>query len=556
MALADVTAIPDFESLCELMQEHCQIQNDAAVLLLKRIAEAVFGDCVPIDVSALVQTDYRSVDHSTVDREDELQFEHQFLSPAIISPLLAGNMLPENLLEEEYNDDDDGQDDTVVNTGGESDSAFPPLGALSDASSLKTTTKKGKLPPTDSKAGKLEKSAAADELAATLFRPSRSRQSSVDETIPNFSASIDLPQPPLIPELPLPLNPYKSYSAGKNAEEQQQQQEQHHIRNTAEILRSMHVDLSEDAAYAASVLAGADVNVAQHVVEQALAQLPVCRHLLADGCYRADCSFSHDIDSHTCLFWLRTRCGKGASQCRFLHGFAEKLLENLPEHLYYSDDNVEHHSAAEYYRACNYDGTYVNNTDYSAVSYGSSGVAPANSSWIPSPPPSNSFANIASQGYDTRQSFASTHSDTSADPVRRPSTSHIPTATIPQDLWNAHENRDATAFYIADPIERYHAVTAALGVPRDNVIDLHFQSLKTFPVVLDTILPEKLQLVPRVWIVTGTGHHVGRQTHQKSGAALEAAVLDYLLSNYTNYEVSRGRDRNGQGGAVLVQLRR
>jgi hypothetical protein len=194
-------------------------------------------------------------------------------------------------------------------------------------------------------------------------------------------------------------------------------------------------------------------------------------------------------------------------------------------------------------------------------------AAVANSSWVPSPPKSNSFANIALSGYSTTQSFANNAAATTTRTNSRLTAAQIPTIAIPQDLWNPHENRNATAFYIADPLERYYAVTSEQHYPqRDDVIDLHFQSLKTFPVVLDTVLPEKLARLPQVWIVTGTGHHVGSRTHQKGGGALESAVLDYLLlllaenddaaENRNNYTVFRGRDRAGQGGALLVKKRR
>ena len=48
---------------------------------------------------------------------------------------------------------------------------------------------------------------------------------------------------------------------------------------------------------------------------------------------------------------------------------------------------------------------------------------------------------------------------------------------------------------------------------------------------------------------------MGRRTHQKGGGALEAAVLEYLVEHYnsSDYSIQRGRDRNGQGGAVLVE---
>lgn len=720
----DVTDIPDFESLCELLQEHCQIEQEAAAKLLKRIAEAVFSgrvDPIDVSVSALITSADHGHDPDTEPHQFasltlssvvdcNLSHEHQQPPPhhgyqfqlqtqqyqydqaaaqsaAVISPQAAGNFLPGNLLEEE--DDDDGGDDHVndVNDdGGEAvlscrggggagdrrgggsstvsvsvsssspprdDAAFPPLAAATaqhqqhQESSKATSQKKmskhhGIFPPKSnsgtssgigSQSSKLEKSSAATavaekELAAALFRPSssRSRQSSIDESSystsihssPTLHATTATPptahqqQPFSIPQqqsmqllhqhqqhYSYNSNPYSSTTDEQQQQQLLQQQQEHHLHSTAEILLSMNSDLSEDAAYAAATLAGADLNVAQYIVEQAVAQLPVCRHLLSDGCYRADCSFSHDIDSHTCLFWLQRRCGK-REQCRFLHGFSEKLLENLPEqyvleqqenlhssvfnHGGNNNDTAENDNAAlDYYSGGggqllgqhqhqpyvgdSHGGGYStsSHSDYGGGAYGNNSAAhpQANSSlWIPSPPPSSSnhstsFSNIASQGYDTRQSFANSSHDAKA--------MLIPTVSIPQDLWNPNENRDSTAFYISDPLERYYAVTAAIAVPRDDVIDLHFQSLKTFHVVLDTILPAKLQqqqqqqrvsTLNSVWIVTGTGHHVGSRTHQKGGGALEAAVLEYLTVNYDCYAVSRGRDRNGQGGAVLVQQKR
>ena len=83
------------------------------------------------------------------------------------------------------------------------------------------------------------------------------------------------------------------------------------------------------------------------------------------------------------------------------------------------------------------------------------------------------------------------------------------------------------------------------------MIDLHFQSIKTFPVVLSEVLPDKLVKFSQVWIVTGTGHHVGNKTHQKGGGALENAVVEWL--QHEGYGFKRGKDRNGQGGAILVE---
>jgi hypothetical protein len=86
-----------------------------------------------------------------------------------------------------------------------------------------------------------------------------------------------------------------------------------------------------------------------------------------------------------------------------------------------------------------------------------------------------------------------------------------------------------------------------------EIIDLHFQSTKTFATVLEQILPQKLQIATEagVWIVTGTGHHVGSKTHQKGGGALERSVMQWLLDQ--GYSFAKGKDRNGLGGALLVK---
>tara|TARA_B110000305_G_C18981062_1_gene421670 strand:+ start:224 stop:532 length:309 start_codon:yes stop_codon:yes gene_type:complete len=85
-----------------------------------------------------------------------------------------------------------------------------------------------------------------------------------------------------------------------------------------DLLISMNVELGVDAANAAINLGGGDINHGQFVIDNAFASAPVCRHLLNGGCYRSDCTFSHDVDEHTCLFWLRGVCTK--TDCQFFHG--------------------------------------------------------------------------------------------------------------------------------------------------------------------------------------------------------------------------------------------
>ena len=380
-------------------------------------------------------------------------------------------------------------------------------------------------------------------------------------------------------------------------------------------------DVSYDAAYQATCLAQNNMILAQYIIASALTQIPICKHLMNDGkCYRADCTFNHSMEHHTCVFWMKSRgCSKqdGAiDPCRFLHGFSSKLLENIPEPIQLQAAAANHSHDNNNGRSSSSSGSgmitpYQNIRDFYATSTHNANTttASANSgnsqyndyySYNTNSTNNNakSFANIASQGYHTQKSFSQSDSLSAAATTKsnngttakemQQMLQHLPTTLIPQNLWQAHENRDASAFYISDPIERYHAVSATTSKRHDsynkndnNVIDLHYQSIKTFPVVLDVILPEKLSQLPPpsdptsmtthsangIWIVTGTGHHVNTQrTHQKGGSTLEHAVLEYLISNYLlphqtsntammngPYRIYRGRDRNGKGGAILIQ---
>lgn len=289
-----------------------------------------------------------------------------------------------------------------------------------------------------------------------------------------------------------------------------------------EVLVAYNPNVTHDTCTAALSLVNVHVPAAHQLIQQALQAPPVCRHLLQDGCYRKDCQFSHDVEHHTCLFWMRGACNQGPN-CRFLHGFSPRNAEDL---LRLWDAPSSEPPGLEEQEA----------------------TSTQSLPQVAKPSPS-SFANIASQGL-SRQSFQQTSSSSSLAAASTGSLSQrIPTVRIPLELWHAHENRDASAFHITDPMERYHAV--AETVRRADIVDLHFQSLKTVDVVLANVLPSKLSTMSEVWIVTGTGHHVVKGSHQKKGATLEQAVLEWLLDN--GYNVARGKDKNGQGGALLVR---
>ncbi|KAL7481183.1 hypothetical protein ACHAW6_006857 [Cyclotella cf. meneghiniana] len=119
------------------------------------------------------------------------------------------------------------------------------------------------------------------------------------------------------------------------------------IESTIEILLTMNYNLGHEAASLASLLTNGDLNLAQYLIEAARSittggfgfnnyhqrrKSRICRHELQGTCYRADCPYSHDIAGVTCLFWLKGRCHHSdGSSCRFMHGFAESLLEGVNE---------------------------------------------------------------------------------------------------------------------------------------------------------------------------------------------------------------------------------
>lgn len=505
----------DEDALVELLTEHCQIDAERARSALNEIRTLLTTGQRPLSVGTLPAA-LASLSVAT-DNNQEESAAPPAAATSVISPLHEDNLIPVDLLgalDETNEQRSQAENLTPPIAPAPAEPCadpFPPLG-LAASSSKKKPRPKGP---------KKVKSKSANDLVAVLFSPSE-RTRAVEEA-PASSPSALVEQP---------------------------MEDEPAFQSTVEILLTMNPDLSEEAATAAAKMAQTDINIAQYLVDMATTAPPVCRHLLGDGCYRADCQYSHDVLGHTCIFWLHGRCGKGES-CRFLHGFNDKVLEEIPAY--------EAQQGDEAYAA--YEPAY--GQGYSGDTYGASFLANGGAaSWGPlssleqnsgystvtaaprSGPPLSSFANIASRGCQTNLSFASAGQVPSAN-APAPST-----VKIPQDLWTAHEHRDASAFYIADPLQRYHQVSSNA---RKDVIDLHFQSTKSMPDVLAEVLPAKLQTMDQVWIITGTGHHVGSKTHQKSGGALEAAVVDWLTDE--GYLYARGRDRNGQGGAVLVMNR-
>jgi hypothetical protein len=579
-----VTSLSEFESLVELLEDQCSMLPEDAESAIKSIANAVCTGAVPGSPQLYREKAPYMDSFNLGFLGSALQQAREEESTAIVtpskppesvpldtytphaaggpSPLKPHNLIPVDLLG--ALDDPSPhfsrksthavfQEEKQQQEQQARDVEFPTLGAAAAAPVAKKNDKAGGRK-------KASKKHADKDLAAALFRPSRVRQNSIaEEDSPNLK-----PTTPPVPE-----------RVSRNQYYQQQ------LDSSVEILLSMSPDLSEEAATEASRMAKTDFNIAQHIVDTALSAPPVCRHMLHDGCYRSDCQFSHDVEGHTCVFWLRGRCGKGSS-CKFLHGFNDKILDGIKIPVTTVSKAASSMVSASIPISSSMpkkDGwrgsPFQPSSAPSAGGFGGFSLPSSGfhtrfevdeklaQSWNnPSPSPmkemlsdsndddaGSSFAKIASTGYD--QSKFPSHGNTSSGllSLSNPATPAVGMVRIPQDLWNPHENRDSSAFHIPDPLDRYHKVS--LGVKRKDVVDLHFQSTKTFPAVLSTMLPEKLGEMAEVWIVTGTGHHVGSKTHQRSGGALERAVILWLADR--GYNFCKGRDRNGLGGAVLVK---
>ncbi|KAL7581627.1 hypothetical protein ACA910_022179 [Epithemia clementina (nom. ined.)] len=652
----NIKEMPDFESLVELVQEHCACSESEAIESLEAIAMAVRTNQIPIIEGTGKNTPDNDFNHSmtqhvttsrsgdnpqqSVLEDDEAAYggqQHEYGSTKekkkqLASPLHADSLIPVDLMGAlddpstpkhfrnvssshtgpasataaaaenfhmmssnvsqsaalpHYHQQPQQQRYQLANSASTAnESAFPPLSATASAPS--TTTNKKKAPKRSGSSG--AKPQKAEDLAAALFVPSnsRSRQSSIDET-----AAVNLPSqqqssPTLTPSTQQQSIPAAAAAMNQNStynEVDYYYLEEQQYASVIEILLSMNVDISEEAAAAATQMAQADVNIAQYLIDSVVAAPPICRHLLNNGCYRSDCQFSHNLNGSTCMFWLRGRCGKGPT-CRFLHGFSPQLLEGLmtqqqqlmynqqqqPQHAHSSSSiSLDNSAAATAFplqhqqHPASFPGSQaVASSNQSRPQHNILSLSGSSSVWSGTEPVArkvpasfSSFANVASQGYSSK---LAQFTESSSTDLRSSQTAPVAITThhtkpkkvdIPQELWSAHENRDATAFHIADPMERFRVVSEQSSAPRrENVIDLHFQSTKTFSVVLAKVLPVKFERHDQVWIVTGTGHHVGSKTHQKGGGALENAVVKWLIDQ--GYEYAMGRDRNGLSGTLLV----
>jgi len=538
----------------------------------------------PPGVSAL-STPQQSSGSTSPDQVDDNTENIPIGTPAV-TPMRLNRLIPEDLLgvlDDPATPAIPFEESKEGNTPAHSDiPPCPDLAASTEAHSDKIS-RKGK--------GKKKPKADAQDLAAALFRPSRARSNSVSQDKSPMLKPLSAPAPATMMAL----------SSSVRSDLFQQQ-----LDSATQILLSMNGSLGEEAATEAAMVSNNDINIAQYVIDGAMAAPPVCRHALQGGCYRSDCHFSHDVEGHTCLFWLRGRCGKGES-CRFMHGFSEKLLEGIKKDFLPSIQNADlgegeqpiltanlvQHNRCMSSSLPKHDGRALSFLDpsqgkdmgnFSQMSASLpkqsnilSATRPSQPTSVPvqplsvhspskegphsenvygpqgeAPKPSSisAWSNVAQRGYSLT-SFSS-HDDTEATevPVAKGKNKHK-AVKIPQNLWNPSEKRSSSAFHIADPMKRYAEVSATH--PRKDVVDLHYQSMKTFSIVLSQVLPIKFRQHNELWVLTGTGHHVARNSHQKSGGVLESAVMSWLDDH--GYDYMRGKDRNGYCGAVLVKHR-
>jgi hypothetical protein len=349
--------LPEYESLRELIEEHCWIDSSKSETIIKQIAAAVQTKQIP----------YQSSPGGAPD------------AGTAVSPLHANNLIPGDLW-----GDVDPQSQQARTSSNQAlvSNNFPSLGA-----------------------------AGHDQMTSPSMPTAASTCSVVDP----------------------------SYHAEQAFE------------SAVEILLSMNPEVSEESARQALQMGQGDLNLGQFLIGSAMSAKPICRHLLNDGCYLRDCQFSHDIEGHTCAFWLRGRCGKGTT-CRFRHGFDEGVLHGV------TTPNAEPDS---------YEAAFpqVGAADPPLSSLPASKVLTSEPVWGRTS--STSFANIASQ----RRPDSTGAAFPSLSVGKRKPATGVRRVDIPQDLWHAHENRDAALFYIPDPLERYEAVNAS--VRRKNVVDLH-----------------------------------------------------------------------------------
>lgn len=141
---------------------------------------------------------------------------------------------------------------------------------------------------------------------------------------------------------------------------------------------------------------------------------------------------------------------------------------------------------------------------------------------------------------------------------------------IPLELWINDYERMENMYFIKDCMEKFAMVNKPystdkfVSVKRNlkvRIVDLHFQTQTGCIQVLESIVPKleplkKDGVVEGVWIITGSGHHVQKSSHQKQAINGESVLFSttkaYLDNIGIKYEI--GVDHNGKQGAFYVPL--
>jgi hypothetical protein len=272
-----------WEALAELIHDHCHVQWPVAQSIIDAIVERLQTPATT--AVAAVDDDRRT-------------------------------LLPPNGWRDHHEANNHGSGRDKAGGGGptprlalpDSDLHFPPLGAdvqqrtshptkpaRGNASSAATTATARSNQTTDrSPTRPRSRHSSSDELTLPPPRPSSGTEETSLQHTSLSPAYGGYPYPP--PAAALPYDAYYNHQQQQIQQQQQQQQQDYIIYSTCELLLSMNAELSYEAAYTASSLAHADVNLAQHLVACTKTDTPICRdYLLHNACYRADCPYVYPL---------------------------------------------------------------------------------------------------------------------------------------------------------------------------------------------------------------------------------------------------------------------
>jgi len=265
------------------------------------------------------------------------------------------------------------------------------------------------------------------------------------------------------------------------------------------------------------------------------AQVPECRY--AAACTRKDCIFKHppkkvaaaapaaEKSDKVCFAFVAGRCAFG-KWCHDKHP-DEDSCRTIRDRYTKID--------CQWGRICRTEGCLYRHPDNEPI-------GPAMPLVPPKPQPA-----VFADG----PTIAPTNAQGGVARPRAAVPGRIEVLPIPKAIMQAADLRDATAFDISDPLDRFIAVNARnTGTQSAALLDLHFQSAQTFQAVLDDVLPERLRMFQQsggAWLVTGV-------SSSQQGAGLFDAVREYLVRH--GYQFAIGQDEGGLPSAFHVRGRR